>query len=160
MSERELFRIEDGSVSLEMLLTMHPAITLMITWTNLWCYSHGIIPFWTSWKRTPEQNKALGATTVHEWRAADLSLKKEHGWTIKLRQRYAADFKERFHKLGAVVQGTDGRLYRRPIIRHDSGHGDHFHLQCSPNADVFHERGDHDYTVKRRKKKDEQNQNT
>ena len=120
-----------GSVSLAMLQYMHPSIVLMIAWTNLWCVENGITPVWTSWMRTPEQNRALGATNVHEYRAADLSIRPETGWTEELLDTFEAEFYDEFKALGALVN-IDGELYSRPVVRHDIGHGDHLHLQCRP----------------------------
>lgn len=148
---KKYFELDNGSVSLDMLITMHPAIVLMISWTNFWCMSHGVTPVWTSWKRTPEQNKELGATSVHEYRAADLSHKQKWGWTPKLRKKFFTDFRLRFTELGAFVprKGKGIGMTRRPIIRHDSGHGDHFHLQCAPHADVFEEAMFAELTIKK-----------
>lgn len=141
MSNRKQFDYDSGAISLDMLLTMHPAIVLMIGWANLWCYSHGIMPTWTSWKRTPEKNKELGATSVHEWRAADLSIKRELGWTKQKLKRFEIEFRQRFIRMGAFIQKENGSLIRKPILRHDVGHGEHFHIQCAPSATVFNERG-------------------
>lgn len=130
------FNTEEGSVSLSMLTTMHPAIVVMISWTNLWCYSQGITPFWTSWQRTSAHNKKLGATDVHLWRAADLSLSDDWGWNQTLRTKYEKRFRKTFKQWGAITNDTGKNLVRRPIVRHDSGHGDHFHLQCAPHVDI------------------------
>lgn len=132
------FRLkEDGTLDMAMLQFMHPAIVLIIAWTNLWCVSNRINPVWTSWMRTEEENKALGATNVHIWRAADLSIRNEHGWNKTRIKAYEAALRRRFDKLGAFspTRGASG-VRRRVLIRHDSGHGDHFHIQVNPYASV------------------------
>ena len=43
-----------------------------------------------------------------------------------------------FKRIGAYSYAKDGRVIRKPVIKHDSGHGVHFHLQCNPNASVEH----------------------
>lgn len=125
---------ESGSVDIAMLQYMHPMISFIIMFTNGWCHEYNIKPVWTSWMRTAEQNEALGATDVHLYRAADLSLKEEHGWNIKKRAKYQREIVERFQGAGAVVRLKDGKMHKRVIVRHDIGHGDHFHLQVSPRS--------------------------
>jgi hypothetical protein len=122
---------QSGSVSITMLSQMHPAIVLMIAWTNLWCHNHGINTVWTSWMRTPEQNRKLNATSVHEYRGADLSILKKHGWTKELVRKYELEFQIEFHDLGALV-GEFQDFKSVPIKIHNSGHGKHAHLQCRP----------------------------
>lgn len=135
MSKRQdhYFKLDpnSGSVSMAMLSQMHPAVVLMIAWTNLWCYNNGIKPVWTSWMRTPEQNKRLGATSVHEYRAADLSIRSKHGWTKELLEQFEQEFSYEFLDVGALVN-IDGELYSRPILVHDNGNGNHAHMQCRP----------------------------
>lgn len=149
---------DSGSVSLQMLMFMHPAVVMMISWTNFWCFSHGVRPTWTSWMRDAEKNKSLGATSVHEWRGADLSVKSSDGWTQTLRTKFFTEFRKRFIMVGAFTLAKDDRLLRTPIVRHDSGHGDHFHLQCAPNADIQSEL--RVYTPVRRRGPREQNKDT
>lgn len=121
---------ESGSVSLEMLPLMHPTAVLMIAWSNLWCFNHGITPEWTSWIRTKEQNEKLGGTKVHvDGRGADLSDKEKHGWTPILREKFLKEFYEEFKDVGALVE-KQGEFVSRPIVWHDSGYGSHFHMQC------------------------------
>lgn len=136
MSKIKKFDYDRGAISLEMLMFMHPAIVVMITWTNLWCTSNGVMPYWTSWQRSHEENEKLGATDVHIWRAADLSLAAKWGWNEKLRNTYMKTFRRKFKLYGAFSVGKNDKLFRAPIVRHDSGHGEHFHLQCAPHVDI------------------------
>lgn len=124
---------ESGSVSIGMLQYMHPMIVFIISWSNLWCIDNGITPTWTSWMRTPEQNKALGATQVHVYRAADLSLRSDYGWNTGKRTLFEKALRAKFKKVGAIVS-RGGRSAKVVIKRHDIGHGDHFHIQVNPFA--------------------------
>lgn len=137
--QEKKFTIKEGcSPTLEMLQYMHPGLVCMVAWTNFWCTSHGITPIWTSWMRTAEENKALGATSTHIYRAADLSCDKKLGWTTKKQKMYMNSAGAIFKRIGAYSHAADGRVIRRPVIKHDSGHGLHFHLQVNPNASVDH----------------------
>lgn len=140
-AEYDKFSFDKECVDLEMLQKMHPAIVMIIAWTNLWCHSHGVKAHWTSLQRTHEENQALGATDVHIYRAADLSTKTKWGWTPALRTKYANLIRSKFLMMGSIIKREkDGVNFRRVIVRHDVGHGDHFHLQVAPTAEVFNEK--------------------
>ncbi len=131
---RQKFSLSDnsGSVSLSMLPFMQTGVVLMIAWSNHWCVTRGIKPVWTSWIRTNESNERLGGTRVHpEGRGADLSVKPIWGWTEVLIDEFLVEFEEEFYDIGALVY-RDDELISRPILRHDSGHGDHLHMQVRP----------------------------
>ena len=131
--KRKYFELDptSGSVDISMLQYMHPAIAMIITWSNLWCYNHNIKPQWTSWMRTPAQNKALKASKVHGYRAADISIKKEHGWTKELLAEYQFEIKDKFTEYGSFVYDKNHKLIRRPLLLHDNGNGIHIHLQVA-----------------------------
>ena len=120
---------------MEMLQYMHPAITFLIAWTNMWCIENNVKPVWTSWMRTAEQNRELNATDVHIYRAADLSVKREYGWNEAKRNRLLVEMRKKFNNIGAITRSGVG-FKKKVILRHDSGHGDHFHIQVHPTADL------------------------
>lgn len=123
----------------EMLLMIHPALALMIAWTNVWCLQRGITPVWTSIIRNHEQNLAVGAVskTHLQGRAADLDFADVYGWNDSLRDQFEFEFFTEFEHLGAL-KNNDGELISRPIVGPSIdpvNHDDHFHVQCRPNIE-------------------------
>lgn len=105
---------------------MHPALVMMIAWTNMWCFQEGIRAEWTSWIRTEQQNIDVGARsdTHVQGRAADLSFK---NFTADQMKRFEKEFYQEFKSVGALVE-IDGELYSRPLVGPEDGH-DHYHMQ-------------------------------
>lgn len=111
---------------------MHPALFAMYSYVQGFCYSNDIEMVVTSIHRTKEQDAMLGAksSTHQEFRAFDLSLKSEHGWTYKKVERMREEIEDEFRNVGAISAASGES---RPVYIHlnhnDPNFGTHAHFQ-------------------------------
>ena len=106
---------------------LHGELILILNDMAMWCEEDGLPFVITDSVSTLEEDKKLNrvSTTHRTRRAVDISTRK---WPNQLILEFQEYFSEKYKYKAAVSNKT-----KRPelIIRHDSGHGDHFHVQIS-----------------------------
>ena len=91
---------------------------------NMWC-NENKIPFKvTSTVTTIDEDRRLGRTSIthRTARAFDLSVR---GWDHLEIRDFMNYFSRKYHSYAAVNTSGEPAL----IVYHNSGHGDHFHIQ-------------------------------
>lgn len=125
-------------VRLTDLYYMQTTLLLMISFTVNYCNQNELPCVWTSFIRSPQENKRVKAKSIThvEGRAADLSL---HGWSDQDIKNYEIAINNEFENIGAYTYGLDGLLTSTPIVIHNSHDNegnpigiDHAHLQVRP----------------------------
>jgi len=107
------------------LLSMNPLLWQMFSYVVGFCAEHNIKMVVSSIYRPP--NDGISVSTTHQdYRAFDVSLKKEHGWTDGKISLIENEINHTFLHIGAVSYNT-GKS--RPIVVHDTGSGMHLHFQ-------------------------------
>lgn len=100
-----------------------PLLLRILVFVSIFCFKHNITLVISSGVR--HHDSYSESLTHAEGRAVDLSLSRKWGWNKKLRSQFEIGINKRFKIIGAVSE--DG--ISRPIIRHNVGLGDHFHIQ-------------------------------
>lgn len=108
-------------------LYLHPAILLVLFDMKFYCYQEGMRFNVTSTVTTLEEdNKVHRKSSTHRTgRAFDLSLR---GWSELEIKDFINYFNEKYKHIAAYSQ-LSGR--NNLIIRHNSGYGDHLHVQIN-----------------------------
>ena len=100
---------------------IHPVLLRIFAEANLYCSLNGLEFKCTSMIRNP--GDGISVSSTHQTgRAFDMSIRGWDEFDIEEFTRYIDDT---FGKYGAVTKSGEQRL----IVRHDSGYGDHLHIQ-------------------------------
>ena len=115
-------------------LFLHPITLMILCDMVLWASSRGIPVSITETFTSKEEDQALNrvSSSHAEGRAFDLSTR---GWTEDQIKVFINDFDKKYGTYGAIGQSGLPAL----IVRHDTGRGDHFHVQVSRKYSVVTE---------------------
>lgn len=108
-------------------LFLHPLALVIMFDMKFFC-SENYIPFTvTSTMSTIEEDKKLSrkSSTHRTGRAFDLSIK---GWSNLEIKDFIAHFNKKYEHVAAYTKSTNKNTL---IIHHNSGHGDHLHVQIN-----------------------------
>jgi hypothetical protein len=123
------FKDDVNARDLEMI---QPALLILITATELYCARFNLPFTITSLvnDRHDKDGKPIRSVSSshRDGRAADISIR---GWSETHVERFVY-FLNRDYSDIAAVSAIDGA--KRAAVRHDSGYGDHIHLQVRPDA--------------------------
>lgn len=115
-------------------LFLHPITLMILCDMVLWASSRGIPVSITETLTSKEEDELLNrvSTSHQEGRAFDISTR---GWTEDQIKVFTDDFNKKYGSFGALGQSGKVTL----IVRHDTGRGDHFHVQVSRKYSVIQE---------------------
>jgi hypothetical protein len=113
---------------------MHPLTMMILADMVFWAISRGILISITETFTSKEEDAALKrVSTAHaEGRAFDVSTR---GWTETQIKAFSDEFTAKYGSYGAI--GGSGKPTL--IVRHDTGRGDHFHVQVSRKYSVIYD---------------------
>lgn len=115
------------------LLYLHPYLLKILAWAEMWCFKNSVLLVLTS---TTDDSVSLNrvSDTHQEGRAVDVSLMAMYGWTDELRDTFEHEISMRFSNIGATGKESHTPV---PILRHNNGNGDHFHIQVRPDYQMI-----------------------
>lgn len=117
------------NVNLEDFKRMHPALWILLTNAVLYCAEYNL-PFRVTSIISDREGLKVTSSTHEEGRAIDISVK---GWTDTHIHRFVYLFNRDYHEIAAI---SSSDLKPRAAVYHNSGYGNHIHLQVRPNAPV------------------------
>jgi hypothetical protein len=106
-----------------------PALWILLTRAVLYCDSHSLPLTITSIKSDRENIESV-SKSHEDFRAIDVSVR---GWTDQHIHRFVYMMNRDYSDIAALSY-SDNKP--RAAIYHDSGYGDHIHLQVRPNANI------------------------
>ncbi len=106
---------------------IQPALWILLTRTMLYCAEYKL-PFVVTSIISDRKNINSKSRTHEEGRAIDISSK---GWTESHIYRFQYHMNTWYSDI-AAISAKDNEP--RAVVHHDSGYGEHFHLQVRPNA--------------------------
>lgn len=106
----------------------HPILQNIALEMRNWCVSNNCPFLITASKSTDAEDRALNriSKTHKEGRAIDLTSK---GWSKEKIEEFIAYFSHKYADVAAI--GINGP---RLILYHNSGNGEHFHVQIKPQS--------------------------
>lgn len=115
-------------------MLMHPLTMMILSDMVFWASSRGIPTSITETFTSKAEDAALGrvSTSHAEGRAFDISTR---GWNEMQIKVFTEEFNTKYGAFGAI--GGSGKPTL--IVRHDTGRGDHFHVQVSRKFSVINE---------------------
>lgn len=113
---------------------LHPLTVMIMADMIFWASSRGIPVSITETFTSKDEDAALGrvSTSHAEGRAFDISTR---GWSEMQIKVFMDEFVAKYGSYGAI--GGSGKPTL--IVRHDTGRGDHFHVQVSRKFSVINE---------------------
>jgi len=107
-------------------LFIHPLAMMIMAEMIHWAHVRGIPVSITETLTTEEEDSKLKrvSTSHREGRAFDISTR---GWTEDQIKLFMEDFSKKYASLAAIGSSGNPAL----IVRHDTGRGDHFHVQIN-----------------------------
>ena len=111
---------------------MHPLVLMLMGEMTAWAWSQRLPVVITETFTTLDEDLALKrvSSTHREGRAFDMSTK---GWSQNSIDQFIELFSKKYQ--GVAAQTSDGKPLL--ILHHDSGHGDHFHVQLNRAYSIF-----------------------
>jgi len=107
-----------------------PTLLMILAYTSQFCLEENLDCIVTDMISSKADDIRKGikrkSTTHADSRAFDLSVM---GWSKEQLKKYENNINMRFDKVGALVYDKYQNLLSRPVVFHNSGYGDHFHLQ-------------------------------
>lgn len=109
---------------MKLFFLMHPLLQMIIMDGSWWAYQRGLDYTITDTVSTIEQDKKLGRVSVShsEKRAADL---RSVNWAKSDKDDFKNYLSSKYGIHGAMSHSGKVKL----VVLHDSGHGEHFHIQ-------------------------------
>ena len=109
---------------MKLFFLLHPLLQMILTDASFWAYNRGIDFVLTETVTTEAQDRKLGRVSKShsEKRAADV---RSRDWSKKDREDFQYYLTSKYGINGALSHSGKIRL----VIFHDSGHGQHFHVQ-------------------------------
>lgn len=103
---------------------MHPLLQLIAIDSALWAYERGLVYVLTETVTTTAEDKILGRVSKShsDKRAYDARSK---NWSLRDKIEYKEYITSKYGIHGALSHSGKVRL----VVHHDSGHGEHFHVQ-------------------------------
>lgn len=107
-------------------LFLHPLTLMILCDAVYWARVRGLPANIAETVTTPSEDKALNRVSDShaQGRAFDLSTR---GWDEDSIAKFIEEFNRRYGSLAAIGGSGNPAL----IVRHDTGHGDHFHFQIN-----------------------------
>ena len=109
---------------MKLFFLMHPLLQMIATDSAYWAYQRGLDYVVTATVTTIEEDKKLGrkSSSHSDKRAYDA---RSRNWSFRDKVEYKEWITSKYGAYGALSHSGRVRL----VVHHDSGHGEHFHIQ-------------------------------
>lgn len=109
---------------MKLFFMLHPLLQVILTDGSWWAYQRGLDYVITDTISSQEEDRRLKrrSTSHSQKRAADL---RSRDWSYQDKQQFKEYLEGKYGAYGALSHAGKIRL----VVLHDSGHGEHFHIQ-------------------------------